>query len=379
MRKFAIIAAASLLAMASASQALSNALADDNPALAASLSPYAAPALEKSAVALVTADPETNSVDFTASEPAARQAVDAGLLSTEALAILAMQGGDPQTGAAILEAAQAASRRGRVINSAALIAALEAEDNALLLAALNRTLLLYPSQQDTTVPLMVEQLANERLLPAFVDIFETEPLWGAQFFREAVLQPELADNIARVRLGLSPDTVVDYEADRAILRLLARTQKIDEAAQLFARIRSLDSVPVARGSLGWEDEYTPFHWQFYDQDNRFARKSTDGDSIMISTRGGYGGVLARRLIRLGDTTTVFQVEHTLDPSASGRVRLTLECPGSEQRWSDTLGPSPTMMRLDRDLGCEYAWLGIAARAPNGGDVISGQILDITIM
>ena len=95
-------------------------------------------------------------------------------------------------------------------------------------------------------------------------------------------------------------------------------------------------------------------------------------------RSGNGGLLARRLIRLPETTTVFQVSHTLDMRSASRVRLTLQCAEGEGRWSDALGPSPTMMRVDQALDCDYAWLGITARAPAGGP-LSGQITDITVM
>lgn len=379
MRKAVIIVVALLLALGAGSQALSNALADKQPALAASLSPFAAPALERSAATLIKADAQTNAIDVTDAQVPARKAVDKSLLSTEALGVLAIASEDPERRKAILDAALALSRRGRVLNSAALVVAADTRDTDLLLATLNRTLLLYPSQQDAIVPLLVEQLSNERLVPAFVEIFETEPLWGEAFFIQAASDPDLASNLAQVRLGLSPDTAVAYEANRAILRLLARTNRIEEAAALFSRIRSMDNVPVANGSLGWEEEFPPFHWLFFDRDGRFARPSANHSSIAISVRRGYGGVLAQRLIRLGDATTVFQVEHTLGPESASRVRLTLECPGSEVRWSDSLGPSPTMMRVDRALDCEYAWLGIAARSNSGSSAISGEILDITIM
>lgn len=379
MRKAAIILVAILLALGAGSQALSNALSGSQPALAASLSPFAAPAYERSAATLIRADAETNAIDVSEAQVPAQHAVDDSLLATEALAVLALASENVEQRKAILDSALAVSRRGRVLNSAALVLAAEDQDTELLLSTLNRTLLLYPSQQEAIVPLLVEQLSNEQLVPAFVEIFETEPDWGQEFFIRAASDPDLAGNLARVRLGLSPDTAVAYEANRAILRVLARTNRTQEAAQLFARIRSMDEVPVTTGSLGWENEFPPFQWDLYDRDGRFARRSMDGSSIAISARSGLGGLLGRRLIRIGDSTVVFQVEHTLDPGTFSQVRLTLECPETEQRWTDVLGPSPTMMRVDQPLDCEYAWLGIAARSSAGSSAISGEILDITIM
>lgn len=379
MRKAAIILVAILLALGAGSQALSSALANSQPALAATLSPFASPAYERSAATLIKADPQTNAIDVSEAQAPARNAVDDSLLATEALAVLALATDDPERRKAILNSALAVSRRGRVLNSASLVLAAEGQDTDLLLTTLNRTLLLYPSQQDAIVPLLVEQLSNEQLVPAFVEIFETEPEWGEEFFIRAASDPELAGNLAQVRLGLSPDTAVAYEANRAILRVLARTNRTQEAAALYARIRTMTETPVTTGSLGWDDEFPPFQWELYDRDGRFARRSMDGDSIAISARSGLGGLLGRRLIRLGDATVVFQVEHTLDPGSYSRIRLTLECPDTEQRWTDVLGPSPTMMRVDQTLDCEYAWLGIAARSTAGSSAISGEILDITIM
>jgi len=379
MRKAAIIIAASLLALGAGSQALSNALADNRPGLAAQLSPFASEPQEREAARLIEADAQTGAIDVSAAQAPAGQALASTLLATEALGVVALGQEDPQQRAAVMDAALALSRRGRVLNSAALVTAVESRDTDRLLATLNRTLLLYPSQKDAMIPLMVEQLANAQLVPAFVQILETEPEWGEDFLIQAASQVELAPNLARVRLSLPLDTAVPYEADRAILRTLARTGQLAEAGRLFARIRSLDEVAPARGSLGWDNEFPPFQWQFFDQGGRFARPATDGHSLMVTTRAGYGGLLARRLIRLGDTTTVFQVTHSLDIGSASRVRLTLECPDSEARWSDTLGPSPTMMRVDQPLDCDYVWLGIAARAPSGSSAISGEILDISVM
>lgn len=379
MRKLAIITAACLLAIGAGSQALSNAMADSQPGLAARSSPFASQAYEEQATQLMKADAQTGAIDVAAALPPARKALDASLLATEALGVLALGQDDPQQRAAILDAALAASRRGRVLNSAALVAAVESGDTEGLLATLNRTLLLYPSQKDAMIPLMVEQLANESLVPAFVQILQTEPAWGGDFLLQAATQVELAPNLARMRLALPLDSAVPYEADRAILRTLARAGLLDEAGQLFARIRSMDEVPVARGSLGWDNEYPPFQWQFFDQAGRFARLSADGQSLMVSTRAGHGGLLARRLVRLGNASTVFQVTHSLDMGSASRVRLTLQCPDSEARWSDALGPSPTMMRVDQPLDCDYAWLDIVVRAPTGSSAISGEVLDISVM
>ncbi|WP_120077629.1 hypothetical protein [Aurantiacibacter odishensis] len=377
-RKFAIVAVAAVLAVGSASQALSNVLADGQPALAVSLSLFAAPAFEQRAVAQVTADPDSNVVDFSAAIPAAQHAVGRELLATEALAVLAMGTQSAAERDAILDAALAASRRGRVLNSAALIAAVERRDDDQLLASLNRTLLLYPSQEEAMIPLLVDQLSNETLVLAFVQILNTGPEWGEQFFRQAAARDELVGNLSRVRLDMSPDASVELEADRAILRAMARTQRLDEAATLFARIRSLEAVPVSSGALGWEDVYTPFHWEFYEQPGAFARPTTDAEAILVSVRSGYGGPLGQRLIRLGEGTTVFEVEHSLDAGAAGRARLTLACPGGEMAWSDALGPSPTIMRVDQNVGCEFAWLGLTARAPSGSPAISGEILSISV-
>lgn len=379
MRKAAIMVAAFVLAMAAGAQALSNSLARQQPVIAAALSPYAAEAHEEAATALISADAQSGKIDVSGAEGHAARAAEAGLLSTEALAILALAQEDAYRREAIIDAAFAASRRGRVLNSAAMIAALEASDTDRLLTALNRTMLLYPSQREAMIPLMVQQLADKRMVPAFVQLLQTEPEWAEDFYIAAAREPDLAANIAQTRLSLPPGTTVAYEANRAILRALARAGQWDEAGALFARINDLDAVPPISGTLGWSDEYTPLEWEFFDRSGYFARRATDGDSITVMARGGNGGVIARRLVRLPETTTVFQVSHSLDMGSASRVRISLECPESNARWSDSLGPSPTMMRVDQALDCDYAWLRIMANAPAGAPVISGEILEITVM
>ncbi|WP_338242943.1 hypothetical protein [Aurantiacibacter hainanensis] len=379
MRNIVIIAVAALLAILAGSQALSNALASREPALAARLSPLAAEASEREAASLVSADTGALTIDVSAARGAASRALDRSLLSTEALAILALASPDPDRQAEIMEGALALSRRGRVLNSAAMMTYAETRQVDELLETLNRTLLIYPSQKEAMIPLLIEQLSNDGLVPAFVDLLATEPQWAEDFLVEAAVQDELADNLAAIRLALPRDTQVGYEADRSILRALARVRSYDTAAQLYARILGEESLPPVSGSLGWGNVYSPFHWDVYDRAGRFARVDSDGNALGLTVRSGNGGLLARRLIRLPETTTVFQVSHTLDVRSASHVRLTLQCAQGEGRWSDTLGPSPTMMRVDQELDCEYVWLGITARAPAGTVPLSGQITDITVM
>ncbi|WAT17580.1 hypothetical protein OZN62_11715 [Aurantiacibacter sp. MUD11] len=379
MRKIAILALATVLAIGSASQAFSNAVADSQPAIAAQLSPFAARPQQKLATSLIEAGAEDGSLDVSAALPHAEAALDNDLLATEALAVMALAQDDPAARNTLVDAALAVSRRGRVLNSAALVAATANGDTDTLLAALNRSLLLYPSQKEAMIPLLVEQLADDRMAPAFIPLLDTNPDWAEEFWVAVGAREELAQNAATVRLGLAPESAVSRESDRAILRLLSRTGRLQEAAQVYARLRGEQQLPAQTGSLGWQNTYVPFDWQFYDVGGRFARPASDGESLTISVRAGYGGVLARRLVRLDGSTSFFEVTHSLDPASTSRVRLTLECPDSDARWSDTFSRSPTGMRVDVPMPCEYAWLGIEARATAGSQNISGQILDIKRM
>lgn len=379
MRKTVIVLAAALLAIGAASQSLSNALIGSQPELAARLSPYAGRAEERRATELIEADLEQQSLDMAAAEPFAARAVAKDLLAGEALAVLAMSETDGARRQAILSAALGATRRGRVLNSAAMFAAVDAEDTDTLLTTLNRTLLLYPSQKEAMIPVMVEQLADPRMVPAFVTLLETSPDWAEEFYVQAAAQNALADNLGAVRLALPASTPVSQESDRAVLRQLARTGRIDQAAGVYARMRNVAEVPADNGTLGWADQYVPFEWQFFDQGGRFARPATDGSAVMLSVRSGFGGPLARRLIRLDGGSTFFEVNHSLDAASASRLRLSLECPDSDAGWSNPLGPSPTGMRVDVTLPCDYAWLTIEGRAAAGSPAISGELLDISIL
>lgn len=379
MRKTVIVPLAVVLAILSASQGLSNALTSSRPELAAQLSPFAGRADERRATSLIEADVEAQALDVEAAAPFAATAVQKDLLSGEALAILALAADDPARRDAIVSAALAATRRGRVLNSAAMFTAVEAEDTDTLLTTLNRTLLLYPSQKESMIPVMVEQLADRRMVPAFVTLLESSPAWAEEFYVQAAAQDALADNLGAVRLGVPQTTPVSRESERAVLRLLARTGRIDQAAAVYARMRDIDHVPADNGSLGWANEFVPFEWQFFDLAGRFARPATDGTAVMVSVRSGYGGLLARRLIRLDGGSTFFEVTHSLSAASASRMRLTLECPGSDVRWSNPLGPSPTGMRVDVAMPCDHAWLSLEGRATAGSPPISGELLNISIL
>jgi len=225
----------------------------------------------------------------------------------------------------------------------------------------------------------VQQLGDPRMVPGFVQLLRTAPAWAEAFYVQAAGDDALATNMAAVRLGLPENTPVSRESDRAVLRQLARNGLIDEAAQVYLRVLGSASPPPANGPLGWSTDYAPFDWQFYDQGGRFARPASDASALVVSVRAGYGGVLARRLVRLDGNSTFFEVTHTLDPASASHVRLTLECPNSDASWADTLGPSPTGMRVDVRLPCEYAWLSVDGRAPAEGQGISGQLLSIAIL
>lgn len=367
--------AALLIAGVTGLHALSSVLARANPQLAVQLSPFPVQAYERLATINLALDEGQTAIDPTASLEPARRAFAAGGLSTEAAAVLAFAQDDPEQRARSLEAVNALSLRGRLLNFTIAQAAAERGDTQTALDALDRLLTLYASVRTELMPVLAGYLGSEDAIPAFRTVLQNDPEWADDFFSRGTGNPDILRNLARLRLSMIDALSLRPETDRGLLRRLVQAGDWDEAFALYELLNSNSGAASSAGAaLGWEDTFPPFDWALADDRDFHARPDVDFDSISVRIDAGRGGQLARRLARKPESARSLLIEHSLAPPSSlSDVTVSISCPQDGAILAESvMSPSPMRVPLAENT-CSWVEIAIAGRVFTGRPDVSGEI------
>lgn len=367
--------AALVIAGVSGLHALSSVLARNNPQLAVQLSPFPVKAYERLTTNSLALDEGQTAIDPTASLQPARHAFAAGGLSTEAAAILAFAQEDPERRARSLEAVNALSLRGRLLNFTIAQAAAERGDTQTALDALDRLLTLYANVRTELIPLLTGYLNSEDALPAFQRVLENDPEWADYFFNIGARNPDTLQNLGRLRLSMVDTLSIRPDTDRGLVRRLVQAGNWEEAFALYGLLNNNDGAGASPTSaLGWDDTFPPFDWALADDRDFHARPDADFESVDIRIDAGRGGQLARRLAPKPESAGSLLIEHSLSPASSLQdMAVYVRCPET----GEMLGESPmtaSPMRLQLvENSCSWAEITINGRAFTGRPNIGGKI------
>ncbi len=367
------------LSAALAMQAFTNALANDQPAVAAGAFPLNGFALERVALDRLNSQAEESL------SPLARKILAQEPLSPVSWTILALDQRDEGAKNRILLAASELNRRTLMLQSNLLLLYASRDDFANSIAVLNQILTVSPEQQKTMFPILIQALKDERSVPEFAQALSFEPDWSNPFLQAAAGDRDALSNLARLRMSLFDKLAVEPDTDRAIVDALVRAGDLDSAFALYQRISGPGSDNLAgttsrQGKLGWSSEMPPFDWRLNKGSGERAQIVDDPERLEFFVRRGKAGILAERIISVPQSFTL-RVTHEISPVEQLEdVRIALQCENSETGFFDQpLTKSPSIFPVGPlPSDCAVVRLSLLARAWSDKDNLNGQIHSIQI-
>jgi len=367
----------SVLAM----QAVTNVLANDQPALAASVSPLNGFALER--VALKRLEKQADGSLM----PLVKKVLAKEPLSPTAWTILAMAQQDEAKKDAILLAASKLNRRTLLLQSNLLLLYAARDDFFNSIGVLNQILTVYPEQQETMFPILIQALKDERSIPEFVQALSKAPSWSDRFLQAASKDSDVQLNLARTRMGLFDKVAVEGDTDKVIVGGLIKAGRIETAAALYRRI----SGPTARGTPGsarkfqkidWRTTIPPFDWQLKDDPGARAQVGGKPERLDFFVKSGKAATIAERLIVSPRAPFILKIVHDMIPLAQlNDVEIGVQCAKSKEtliKLPFSESPSSYSVTNIPD-NCEILNISIFARAWSDKPDLNGEIRSIAIL
>ena len=367
----------SVLAM----QAVTNVLANDQPALAASVSPLNGFALER--VALNRFENQTDG----SLAPLVKKVLAKEPLSPTAWTILAMAQQDETKKDAILLAASKLNRRTLLLQSNLLLLYAARDDFFNSIGVLNQILTVYPEQQETMFPILIQALKDERSIPEFVQALSKAPSWSDSFLRAASAESDTLPNLTRVRMDLQDKVSVERDTDKAIIGALVKAGRIETAAALYRRI----SEPSARGTFGsagkfqkidWSTTIPPFDWQLNDDPGARAQVGRKPERLDFFVKSGKADTIAERLVVSPRAPFILKIVHDMIPLAQlNDVEIRVQCAKSKETLIKLpFLESPSSYAVSSiPENCGMINISIFARAWSDKPDLKGEIRSIRIL
>jgi len=364
-----------------AAQAISNVLANDQPLLAASVSPLNGFALER-----VALDHLKNQQDGLLT-PLARQVVAKEPLAPAAWTILALAQKDDAKKDAILLAASKLNRRTPLLQSNLLLLYASRDDYFNSIGVLNQILTVYPEQNQTLFPILIQAVKDEGSIPEFVRALSKSPSWSDSFLRAASADSDTLPNLTQIRMGLFDKVTVEPNTDKAIIGALVKAGRIESAAALYRRI----SEPSARGMRGsarkfqkidWGTTIPPFDWQLNDDPGARAQVGGKPERLAFFVKSGKAGTIAERLIVSPRAPFVLKIVHDMVPLAQlNDVEIRVQCAKSKEILIElAFLESPSSYPISGiPENCGMISISIFARAWSDKPDLKGEIRSIAIL
>lgn len=367
----------SILAM----QAFTNVIENDQPALAASVSPLNGFALQQVALNRLK-----NQEDGPLT-PLVKKVLAKEPLSPAAWTMLALAQEDGAKKDVILLAASKLNRRTLLLQSNLLLLYASRDDFFNSIGVLNQILSVYPEQKGTMFPILIQALKDERSIPEFVQALSKSPSWSDSFLTAASADSDALPNLTQVRMGLFDKVTVERDTDKAIIGGLIKAGRIEPAAALYRRI----SEPSDGGTFGsagkfqkvdWNTNMPPFDWQLKDDPGARAQVGGKPERLDFFVKSGKADTIAERLIVSPRAPFVLKIVHDMIPLAQlNDVEIRVQCAKRKETLIELpFLESPSSYSVANiPENCGMINISIFARAWSDKPDLKGEIRSIAIL
>lgn len=394
------------VAVISAAHGLSSAALRKNPELSASIFPINGLAQERLAYTVLTqgvtdlsasnitqpsataqpqqADGQRYSVDEAKLAKAAVRAFPLALnalryepLVPKAHVILAISDADPARKRQIVALSSQLNRRDLALQALVLEQSLADNDYPAVIETLDQILRVHPKRQADFFPLLVQALADEKTVPAFVGIL-TKPLpWRDAFLNFAVKDTTALANLARIRAKIN---FGNSEFDKRLVANLVGTGDIRAGEGVYAVVTDAARADGRAADTRWRIDYPPFDWNLSDRSGFRAQLSDDDDAISFEADPGNGGVVASRIIAAPKGAFGLDIVHDIEPAAQRKdIKIALKCWGqTESFFEGPLSGNANTFRLSSAPACRYLEVAIVARAWSDLRPITGKFYSLSV-
>jgi hypothetical protein len=243
------------------------------------------------------------------------------------------------------------------------------EDNALL--ASDQALRSSERAQELILPVLLDYLRNDEVVPPVVELLSQEPLWQDAFWASAPRFSASLGNLARVREAVARDGIkVRPEYDRTLVSELANHGHLASAERLVHLLAAddrADDEVIRNGEFDTVTAFEPFGWELFFDSSLSTDLSQSQGVLRVSTFADGGGRAARQAVSLPrDVYTLIVKADEWDQLDERALYVRLDC--AEVRNP----PATTPIAIDRpslsvtfrkpQANCTYYWLTIFARS-----------------
>jgi hypothetical protein len=260
----------------------------------------------------------------------ARNAFASAPLSPSALTILGRENQDEIRRKELFGYIFNINRRDKMLLTSALEVSARQGDIDGIITAIDRLIRVSPQSAETLFVALVPTLHDAQSLAVFEKFFAEPKNWSSTFLEMAAKDPEAVRNAALLRMKMDGSATDFNDADRAILRGLARTGDASSMMQFYNNIAEEyggeTTLNPGYGMIDWRAELPPIEWSIKeDQDVRASLPRADG-GLEYYVRSGHGGLLASRTVSAPSEFRLRAVQ-SLPPNNKSPLRVTLKCAG----------------------------------------------------
>ena len=228
--------------------------------------------------------------------------------------------------------------------------------------------------RDQVLPIIVEALRQEPLLPAMRDLLRDDPPWAGRFWQIASQSGPALPNIARLRRSLPADYPAMADVDeQAMVSRLVMMKEFAEARRVARYLGGEASAGlVSDPGFDRAPRFPPLDWQVMNE-GEFGATIYQADGVMaVNALPGSFGLFARQVIQLPARPVRLAIE--LENALPDGVQLAgwIRCDGRPVPAKRlTLGPGARDGSMDFTPGCPVGLLELQVRT--GQDAREAEI------
>lgn len=285
----------------------------------------------------------------------------------------------------LMQKAVALSRRNSLSIAWMILDSGERNDLDDLLSFYDVNLRVSSASKDALIPVMVQALSDDRFLPAFQSMLLRNPPWATRFWGNISAHPPSLPNAARLRTSLIGRELshVQYN-DSSLIGNLVRYRQYEQAEDLYRMLSGHqdENSVVDAGSLNQPPTFLPFDWQVISDGDYASNIDVQRGTLDVNAVGGSSGVLARRIIKLPQTSLVLSADIDASDGNGALVEVRISCfdvKVSKQEMTIRLKTGKNEVVLPSlESECVFHWFAISGDFPSGFDQYNLSIKNISL-